>query len=141
MDKPSYTHFIAIDFGTYGCGIAVYNVKNELEEKKIRVFSHWAQSMVPVKSPTILLLDHEGKFEAFGDAALKSYQAKKGHPDKEDQYYLFYRFKMCLYENKVVTLVSLFGCSISVNGISFGTTSSYDSNCPIYSYIRSYIAT
>ena len=96
-----YTHFIAIDFGTYGCGIGVSTVADRPDI--VHVYSNWKHSKVAVKCPTILLLDDEGKFEAFGDEALKNYQAKNGlrRPDKVDEYYLFYRFKMCLYEEKV----------------------------------------
>ena len=103
----SYTHIIAIDFGTYGCGIAISTAADRPDN--VRVYSNWVHSKVAVKCPTILLLDHEGKFEAFGDAALKSYQTKNGlrHRDKADEYYLFDRFKMCLYGEKVVTYVCL----------------------------------
>lgn len=97
----NYTHFIAIDFGTYGCGIAISTVADRPDT--VRVYSNWVHSKVAVKCPTILLLDDEGKFEAFGDVALKHYQTRNGlrRPDKVDEYYLFDRFKMCLYEERV----------------------------------------
>ena len=99
--KKDYTHFIAIDFGTYGCGIAVSTVADRPDN--VHAYSNWVHSKMAVKCPTILLLDDEGKFEAFGETALRNYQTKNGlrRPDKMDEYYLFDRFKMCLYEEKV----------------------------------------
>jgi len=96
-----YTHFIAIDFGTYGCGIAMSTAADQSDN--VQVYSNWTAAKVSIKCPTILLLDDEGKFEAFGNIALKNYQTKNGlrRPDKVDEYYLFDRFKMCLYNEKV----------------------------------------
>jgi len=92
-----YTHYIAIDFGTSGCGIAV---STSVKPSVTHVYSNWSASKIPIKAPTILLLDDEGEFEAFGDIALKNYYSKTGllKRDKVDQYYLFVRFKMCLYD-------------------------------------------
>jgi len=103
MDVPSndltheYTHYIAIDFGTSGCGIAV---STSINPSTPHVYSNWSTNKIPIKAPTYLLLDDEGKFEAFGDIALKNYYSKTGlrNKDKVDQYYLFIRFKMCLYD-------------------------------------------
>ena len=97
-----YTHFVAIDFGTYGCGIAMSTFADRPDI--VHVNSNWGHSKVAVRCPTILLLDDEGKFEAFGAKALKNYQTKSHlrRPGKVDEYYLFNRFtKMCLYEEKV----------------------------------------
>lgn len=94
-----FTHFIAIDFGTYGCGMAV---STNINPDNIHVYANWVQSKMAVKCPTALLLNDEGEFEAFGDNALYTYQTKNRlrRPHKANQYYFFYRFKMCLY-NKV----------------------------------------
>ena len=98
-----FTHFIAIDFGTYGCGMAV---STNVDPDSSHVYANWVQSKIgqTVKCPTALLLNDEGEFEAFGDEALYTYQAKNRvrRPHMVDQYYFFYRFKMCLY-NKVRT--------------------------------------
>ena len=103
----NYTHYIAIDFGTYGCGIASSTIVDQSD--KVRVYSNWVQSKMAMKCPTVLLLDDEGKFEAFGDTALKNYQTKNGlrRPDKVNEYYLFDRFKMCLLEKVRASIVSL----------------------------------
>ena len=92
-----FTHFIAIDFGTCGCGMAFST--NDGPEN-IRIYANWIQSKMAVKCPTALLLNDEGEFEAFGDTAIRNYESRNRlmRPKKADQYYFFYRFKMCLYE-------------------------------------------
>ena len=99
-----FTHFIAIDFGTYGCGMAV---STNVDPDNSHVYSNWLQSKMAVKCPTALLLNDEGEYEAFGDNALFMYQTKNRlrRPHMADQYYFFYRFKMCLY-NKVTYYVT-----------------------------------
>ena len=107
MNRDSeFTHFIAIDFGTYGCGMAV---STNVDPDNIHVYSNWVRSKMAVKCPTVLLLNDEGDFEAFGEDALYMYQTKNRlrRPHKADQYYFFYRFKMCLY-NKVKILFYCF---------------------------------
>ena len=98
-----FTYFIAIDFGTSGSGIAVWG-KNY---RDIEVYTNpkWVprQSGLAVKCPTALLLDPDGKFEAFGLKAIESYHNKRGlrWPQKSEEYYFFNRFKMSLYDEKV----------------------------------------
>ena len=108
------THYIAIDFGTSGCGIAVWNTKlrssSRGDEPEVYTNPKWVPGTkgTAVKCPTVLLLDHNGEFEAFGLKALKSYQnCKHGlrHPKEVNNYYLFTRFKMCLYDEKVCWLL------------------------------------
>lgn len=93
-----YTHYIAIDFGTSGCAIAVGFSKPEPE--KIKVFSGWegARVAIQIKYPTILLADPKGEFVSFGIKASKEFEKLKG---KAQDYYLFHRFKMKLYDNPV----------------------------------------
>ena len=93
-----YTHYIAIDFGTSGCAIAVGFTKPE--PKKIYLFSRWAgtNDAARVKHPTILLADPQGKFVSFGEQAFQTYKNLKG---KAQDYYLFHRFKMKLYDAPV----------------------------------------
>jgi len=102
-DANNFTHFIAIDFGTYGSGIAVWGRKY----KDINVYTNakWVpgQKGIAVKCPTALLLDPDGKFEAYGLTAIDSYHYKHGlrSPERSEDYYFFNRFKMCLYDEKV----------------------------------------
>ena len=93
-----YTHYIAIDFGTSGCTIAVGFSRPE--PKKIHVFSGWDGAKVSIrrKYPTILLADSKGNFVSFGIKASKAFEKLKG---KAQDYYLFRRFKMKLYDNPV----------------------------------------
>ena len=103
VDDNDFTYFIAIDFGTSGSGIAVWGKSY----KNIEVYTNpkWVpgQKGVAVKCPTALLLDPDGKFEAYGLTAIENYHSrnKLRYPKKSDQYYFFNRFKMCLYEEKV----------------------------------------
>ena len=48
-----FTHFIAIDFGTYGCGIAV---STNVDPDSTHVYANWLRSKTAVKCPTALLL-------------------------------------------------------------------------------------
>ena len=102
-----YSHFIAIDFGTSGSGIAVWGKGY----KNIEVYTNpkWVpgQKGVAVKCPTALLLDPDGEFEAFGLKAIENYQGKQGlrYPNKSEEYYFFNRFKMCLYDEKVSFII------------------------------------
>ena len=93
-----FTHFIAIDFGTYGCRMAF---STGVGPENIRIYSNWVQSKMAAKCPTALLLNDEGEFEAFGDTVIRKYESKNRllRPEKAHQYYFFYGFKMCLYEN------------------------------------------
>ena len=110
MEREKFTHFIAIDFGTYGCGMAVStNVETAIgsETDNIHIYSNWIQSKMAVKCPTALLLNDEGKFEAFGDTAVRNYESRNRllRPSKANQYYFFYRFKMCLYNKVRIDLI------------------------------------
>ena len=101
-ESSSYTHYVAIDFGTSGSGIAFATASNP---DTVRVFSHWTTVSVgiDIKSPTVLLLDPDQNFEAFGAEALDKYQSKRNlrYPDRVAEYYLFNRFKMSLYSREV----------------------------------------
>jgi len=101
--ETSYTHYIAIDFGTSGCGVVISTSVSE----KPRLFSKWmpSQTGVGIKCPTALLLDHNKECEAFGLKAKLNYQKKSVKNSKEfKKYYLFEHFKMNLYEEKVYIL-------------------------------------
>lgn len=96
--EHQYTHFIAIDFGTAGCGIATS--LNRCED--IHAFTQWNPGRVSVKGPTIMLLDHNLECEAFGLMARDRYHRKAvKHRDRLKDYHLFEYFKMSLYEEKV----------------------------------------
>ena len=99
MATNLYTHYISIDFGTSGCAIAV-GFSNP-EPKKIYVFSEWNRTKagVQTKYPTILLADPQGAFVSFGDEAFGAFNKLKGQAHQD--YYLFHRIKMALYDAPV----------------------------------------
>ena len=104
IQTSSYTHIIALDFGTSGCGIAVWNKSTAPSIDNIHLFSNWFKKnpVTMYKCPTILLLDHEERVEAFGLEAMEKYHTKRVvHVNKIEDYYLFTRFKMDLYNKKV----------------------------------------
>ena len=101
-DEKHYTHFIAIDFGTAGCGIAIKEAGEKIS-KEIHVFQQWQPSRNSLKCPTIMLLDRQNlDCVAFGLQARKTYYLKSvKSPDELENYYLFEYFKMNLYKDKV----------------------------------------
>ena len=101
-----YTHYIAIDFGTSGCGVVISTSVSETPH----LFSKWMPSQTGrgIKCPTALLLDHNKECEAFGLKAKLNYQKKSVKNSKEfKNYYLFEHFKMNLYEEKVFSVCLL----------------------------------
>ena len=105
-EKPTekqYTHFIAIDFGTAGCGVAT----SLIDSKDTHAFVNWAPGRMSMKCPTIMLLDHNLECEGFGLMARNRYHKKTvKYGDKFENYYLFEYFKMSLYEEKVSGLIT-----------------------------------
>ena len=101
-DEP-YTHIIAIDFGTAGCGIAI-KIADETIGKEIHVFQQWRPSRHSIKCPTIMLLNQNLDFVAFGLPARKIYYMESvKEPNESKLCYLFEYFKMSLYMDKVAT--------------------------------------
>ena len=96
------TCYVSIDFGTSGCAFAVGLEKPE--PKAIQVFSGWAEARmgVQLKCPTIVLADPQGKFVSFGDSALDEYKRLRS---EAENYYLFERFKIKLYDAPVCLML------------------------------------
>ena len=94
----AYTHYVSIDFGTSGCTFATGLGKPE--PKGIEVFCAWKEARMgrQLKCPTVLLADAKGEFVNFGDSALDEYKRLK---NEAENYYLFERFKMKLYDTPV----------------------------------------
>ena len=95
----NYSKYIAIDFGTSGCTIALGFQKPD--PKKILVYSNWngSRTGVGMKCPSILLVNPSKQFEKFGEEAFNEYN--KLSRDDAKKYYYFYRFKMKLYNTPV----------------------------------------
>lgn len=89
----------AIDFGTMYSGYAFSLTQ---DWKKPYTYTWYGGSAPSYKNPTVLLLDSNQKFVAFGYDAEDQYSkltAKKVHED----YYYFQRFKMILHQDLVNT--------------------------------------
>lgn len=101
-----YTHYIAIDFGTAGCGIAISTTAGD-EPLLYRGWLPGGPSGRQLKCPTIMLLDHNGDCEGFGKInLLTNYRkGKVKHPDKINEYCFLQYFKMNLYEEKVSIII------------------------------------
>ena len=97
----NYTKYIALDFGTSGCGISQGLGFAEPDPNNILVYCAWNESKtgLNLKCPSILLVNPSKQFEKFGEEALKAYN--KLSKDDVKKYYYFYRFKMKLYRNPV----------------------------------------
>ena len=95
-----FTLFVSIDFGTSGCGVAIATKGNPEE---IKLFTAWEGTKTDAKCPTALLLDPSSQFVSFGHKAKTSYETKSSlpHPDQANDYLLFHKFKMHLYETPV----------------------------------------
>lgn len=107
MAGVHYTHYIAIDFGTAGCGMVV----STSESESPHLFSGWLPNKSEVKCPTIMLLDHRLECEAFGYKARTSYHKPSvKYPEQFKNYYLFEHFKMSLYEEKVCSYKTVKFC-------------------------------
>lgn len=103
LKSGDYTHFVAIDFGTAGTGCAY----STFVKPDIRPYEQWP-GLTPgtSKTPTVLLLDPDEKFEAFGKNALdRYYSLNRSKSKRVGDYYLFRQFKMSLYNVQVTNYV------------------------------------
>jgi hypothetical protein len=96
----------AIDFGTTYSGYA-FSFKNDYNENPTKVFAQttWiagSAALISLKTPTVLLLNKDKTFNAFGYEAENEYcrLAQNGH---HKDYYYFRRFKMMLYNSMVLS--------------------------------------
>lgn len=95
---------VAIDFGTSFSGFA-YSTKDRFksDHSYIEGFETWQSretSLATSKTPTAILLKRNGDFVSFGYAAEKKYNDLLEDDTSED-FCLFERFKMTLYQEKV----------------------------------------
>jgi hypothetical protein len=88
---------VAIDFGTTFSGYA-FSFKSKPTD--IKTNQNWSKSLVSLKTPTVLLVDPDRKFNAFGYEAEEKYTELLEDGESEG-WALFRRFKMKLYNNPV----------------------------------------
>lgn len=103
----------ALDFGTTFSGYA-FSFKDDFKNDplKINVNQAWnsggpGHSLLSLKTPTCLLLNKFQEMIAFGYEAENDYAELVSAKEYHDYYY-FTRFKMCLYQNKVNTILTCF---------------------------------
>ena len=104
MWNSNHPVVVAIDFGTTFSGYA-FSFKDK--PKAVKTNTSWSKQLVSLKAPTSVLLDDERKFHSFGYEA----EAKYGQliEDEEgDEWSLFRKFKMVLYNNTVINCLCLF---------------------------------
>lgn len=92
----------AIDFGSAYSGCAFSFKQNYIKDPlDINVMAIGKKGLESLKVPTVLLLDHEGAFKAFGFEAEQQYtDLVQNDPEYANTCYYFSRFKMQLYNNK-----------------------------------------
>ena len=100
-----YVMVAAIDFGTTYSGYAFSTISNfKLDPLKIHANQAWnaeGRQLLSLKTPTCLLLDGRKQIVSFGYEAENDY-AKLALDDKHHDHYHFSRFKMRLYNDKVI---------------------------------------
>ncbi|WAQ99241.1 HS12A-like protein [Mya arenaria] len=87
---------LAIDFGTTYSGYAFSFRSDPL---RIQTNQSWSQKLVSLKTPTVLLVDEDRKFQAFGYEAEEKY-AELLEDCEADGWALLRRFKMSLYHTE-----------------------------------------
>lgn len=98
----------AIDFGTTYSGCAFSTVQDFLANPlKITTIELDDENVVSYKTPTVLLLDPEGRFHSFGSKAADHY-LDLADTEEAFKWYYFDRFKMQLYRKKVYSFINLF---------------------------------
>ena len=100
-----YVMVAVIDFGTTYSGYAFSTISNfKLDPLKIHANQAWnagGRKLLSLKTPTCLLLDGRKQIVSFGYEAENDY-AKLVLDDKHHDHYYFSRFKMRLYNDKVI---------------------------------------
>ena len=100
MDNSRYVLAVAIDFGTTFSGYA-FSFKSD--PTSIKMNKSWGASLGfrSLKTPTTVLVDPEGKMEAFGFEAEEQYSDLEQDDVTPDKYTLYQKFKMMLHKDKV----------------------------------------
>ncbi|XP_052791584.1 heat shock 70 kDa protein 12B-like [Mya arenaria] len=101
--KSSKLVVAAIEIGTTFSGYAfAFKHDVETDPPKINVIPAWIAGgqRISLETPTVLLLDPEQNFEAFGFDAENKY-AELAADDEHEGYFYFRRFKMKLYNSTV----------------------------------------
>jgi hypothetical protein len=101
---------VAIDFGTSYSGYA-FSTRNDFQRDPLKIHANQAwnsgkKQLLSLKTPTCLLLDKKKEIVSFGYEAEDAY-AELVLDEKHHDFYFFERFKMKLFQNKVlIALIS-----------------------------------
>lgn len=104
VKDDNYLIVAALDVGTTYSGYAfAFRDKFDVEPLYIlaNVWNAGCRQLLSHKTPTCLLLDSDMKMEAFGYEAENTY-SELVEENKHLEYYYFHRFKMSLYNAKVM---------------------------------------
>jgi molecular chaperone DnaK (HSP70) len=95
-EDSTFTHVIAIDFGTGASGYGIAPKTNS--KPSIEVFNPIDEND-DQKTPTAILFDNNQKFIGFGSRALQKYAEIC---DDDDTAYLFQTYKMAIHKNQTM---------------------------------------
>ena len=96
MAEGDYLLVVAIDFGTTYSG---YSFSFKSQPNDIRMNKSWGASLgfQSYKTPTSVLVNPKGEFEAFGFEAEQQYANLEEEDVTPEKYALFEKFKMMLH--------------------------------------------
>lgn len=98
--RSSFKYFVAIDFGTYGTGVAYKEANSSPDD--CTIIQDWPSSIIGSnKTHTDVLLEENSdgfSFIAFGHQAQEEYYYRQASENISNNLFLCTRFKMCLYE-------------------------------------------
>lgn len=104
-EDNNYLIVAAIDFGTTYSGYA-FSTRSDFKKNPLQIQANHAwnagsRQLMSLKAPTCLLLDSDKNIVAFGYEAENIY-AELVMDEEHHDYYYFHRFKMRLYNAKVL---------------------------------------
>ena len=100
MADGNYLLIAAIDFGTTFSG---YAFSYKTKPYDIKINKNWGANMghASYKTPTSVLVNPKGEFEAFGFEAEQRYANLEEEDTTPEKYALYEKFKMRLHAKKV----------------------------------------
>ncbi|XP_071180737.1 heat shock 70 kDa protein 12B-like [Mytilus edulis] len=102
----NYLLVAAIDLGTAASGYA-FSFRNDFKANPLKISTHiWTAATTVLRSaktPTCILFNPEGHFEAFGYEAQNKFSSLITDEENVEEWYYFENFKMSLYECKDLT--------------------------------------
>lgn len=119
MASDDYLLVAAIDFGTTFSGYAFSTRHDFSSDPQKMSLVQWAGGVAGLVSPktsTCVLFHPDGRFHSFGYEAEDKY-LDLGMDNEQDDWYLFRRFKMKLYEASVSTILKQKTSNVIANNV------------------------